>query len=121
MLFHLREIIYEAFFRIGYKLGSLIGYVGGSSLGNGFEKGLAKRIEESVEKFTDTNDFNEIIRHSLDRIIEDFFNDSLGGDFEVHHAVNELANTDFTEDPTWVEHADNEVQHIIDNMEANQP
>ena len=120
MLFHLREIIYEAFFRIGYKLGSLIGYVGGTSLGNGFEKGLTKRIEETVRKFTDNNDFHDVVRASLERIVDDLLMDSVHNP-EVDMAIHDLTHTDFTEYDGWVEGADAEVQNIIDNMEANQP
>lgn len=120
MLFHLREIIYEAFFRIGYKLGSLIGYVGGTSLGNGFEKGLTKRIEETVRKFTDNKDFQDVVRDSLERIVDDLLMDSVNNP-EVDEAILELAHTDFSKYDDWTEHVDAEVQNVIDSMEANQP
>ena len=121
MLFHLRDMIKEAFFRIGYKLGSLIGYIGGTSLGNGFEKGLSKRIEESVKRFTDNNNFEDVIRASLDRIVDDFVMDSVHNP-EVDMAIHDITHSfDFTENDGWVENVDHEVQNIIDNIEANQP
>ena len=122
MLSHLKEIVYEAFFRIGYKLGSLIGYIGGSSLGSGFEKGLAKRVQESIERYASENNYEQMIRDSLDKIIIDFLAD-VEYNPGAEDALNSVRHTsvDFAENEIRTEHVDQEVQEIIHEMEANQP